>query len=759
MQRKANKDSSKKRGTAYLKGNVFLIVAFMAVILTSLVLRLHILPVLTVDPTLVLTGDADSPSYLRLFDMVIAKFPKMPTGIDYYSNYPWGFLPDTPPIWPYFLALIALPVSKVLSLNTQQVAGLLVVVISMAATIPIYYLAKELFNKKVALITAALALVHPFFIISSSAAIDHITADVFLVPSVFALFFIARRYFYEENLKKFAALAVLGGICVAVSIMVSLSLILVLSIMLIPVAVALFMLSKKELRPILAALGGQFGAATFILCLFALITPWFSSSLEYDRLSYFHIVAFGAIAAFGGLGYLLLRTNLKQSMYRSIIGIIIFTVIGVALFVPHIREVLLSGLYRSIGNYPLGKNTNELVSLAVKGKNWLFQYYSYFIIVTPVTTACLLVKDIRQHKISFEHLFFYAMLFVLGFYTFEALYYFSPYLSTFMVITYGLTIALGSSFVSGLIGGRLNNARPRHLGGDILAILGAFVVVVIMVLTVTNVPPRITNANLAGIANYLKTNTDASGDFYDPATKPAYSVMCYWGDGFLLQYLSQRAMVSSGNHEIGMPGIIASERFYQANSENAALSALQNLNVKYVVAGGPYEVWSGDVSKIGDAGANPDEIVRLVNQNELSPSQSDQLMATRLVSPLMSSLAARNNQPLHHFRLLFISYYDNTQLPLLLYEVVKGARVVVKGVPNAPVAVSINADFSNKRFVVWQDSGQTDANGTFSTVIPYPTSTSNAPLVIEPCRINIGGTERTLTIQEKTVIDGTTINL
>lgn len=752
---KINRVMPKKGIAAHLQINVYMVLAFSIIALVSLFLRFNIYPILTVNPTIALLGDPDSSSYLRLFDLAISNFPKMPPVMDYYSNYPWGFKPDIPPIWPYMLAAVSLPIIKALNMNPHQVAGLLVVILAMGAAIPIYYLARELYGKSVALIAAAIAPIHPFFIILSTGAIDHITLDLFFVPLVFALFFVSKRYFLEKNYRRFVVLAGLGGLFTALSMMTSLTLVLIFAIMLIPISIALFILSRENLKPVLAAFGGQFGAATLTFCLFALITPWFSSSLEFTQLSYLHIAVFGAIAIFGGINYFVLHTSIKQSTYRLIIGIIILTVVAIAFSIPHLREIILSGYYRSIGSYPLGIYTHELFSLFERGIGWAIMYYSYFIFVAPITIIYLLIKDISQRKVGFEQLFFYAMLLALGFYAVQALHYYSPYFSIFLVIGYALSIYTGAS----LMHNKLANTKYDYLNYDVIATIGTVVVIVIMALTTMNLPPQEISNNLIDLADYIKTYTEKPGDFYNPTKKPGYSIMCSWNDAPRLQYLSQRATVSSANHEIGITGIIASDRFYQATSEDEALNILRSLNVKYVIAGSPFAIWGGDISRIGEPGPAPDKIAGLIKQDQFNAYEQAHFMAIRLVEPIEYIQPPDTTEPLHHLRLLFISYRDRANSPLLLYEVVKGSRVVVKAAPNSPITIGAPAIHGNRRFIIWRDFGQTDDRGIFSTIVPYSTGTTGASITIEPYKIQVGGQEYMLNVTESAVTRGETINL
>jgi len=141
-----------------------------------------------------------------------------------------------------------------------------------------------------------------------------------------------------------------------------------------------------------------------------------------------------------------------------------------------------------------------------------------------------------------------------------------------------------------------------------------------------------------------------------------------------------------------------------------------------VVAGGRLTVWHGDISKIGISGANPDKTVRVLKGDELPANKVGQLMAARMVWSSARLASSGVTSPLHHFRLLYISYYDSEKPPLLLYEVVKGARVVVKAKPNSPVAISTNISFNTRRFTAWQDSGTTNEHGVFSTIVPSSSS-------------------------------------
>jgi hypothetical protein len=131
-------------------------------------------------------------------------------------------------------------------------------------------------------------------------------------------------------------------------------------------------------------------------------------------------------------------------------------------------------------------------------------------------------------------------------------------------------------------------------------------------------------------------------------------------------------------------------------------------------------------------------------------------MATKLVAPLTGQ---SGQTPLHHFRLIFISYYDRSKMPLLLYEVVKGARIEIKTRPNSKVLVRVNASFANKQFVPWQDYGQADARGIFTTIAPYAITAKTAPFVIDSYQVSTDSGQSSLDVDEDSVVQGSTVRL
>ncbi len=738
----------KLRTISYCQNNLYAVIAFALLILASLFLRYRVLPILTQNATFLLTADADSASYLRMFDLAVSHFPRMPVNVDYYSSYPWGFTYVLPPLWPYALAGLSLLVSMIARIDVRQAAGVIVLALGMAGVVPIYFLAKELFGKRLALAAAAFALVLPDFALLPALGVDHHVADALLIPSVFTLFLVAQRLFLERRIRGFVLAGIFGGLAIAVSMMMSLSLILVNSMVVLPVVVALFILDRENSKAALASLGALFGFAALALAISGLLTGWPAGGFEFSKLSYFHIAAFGAIAASGALGYALLAGNLKLSHFRSITGVAIFAAIALAAAMPAVSHLLLKGYWRSIGNYPLGRDTFELMPLFKPDANWAQRFFSPLLFTAPVAVAWLAARDWRRNSISFNRIFFYVTFISLGFYTVKVRYY-SDFLAIFLVISYALFFFLAVDFISS----KFKSSLPARLSADSLFALVTAVAVIAVAYPVAGASPSRVDPNLYTLSRYIRQHTPSPGDFSNPSAKPSYGILCNWSWSFQLEYLAGRACVSTGNHESGINGIIAAEKFYQIQDEDEAYKTLNDLGVRYVVGDKKFTLWSGNIAKIGEPSANPDAVVRVLRQEELDIGAVRRTMAYRLCWEVLQPPAEGAVEPLHHFRLLYISDADANSAPFMLFEAVKGARLTINAAPNRPVAIWTRVRANNGRALPFRVMGRTNASGVFSTIVPYPSETSDA-VKAGPYRLQVGYGSRTVDVSKQAVRNG-----
>ncbi|MDI6716385.1 MAG: hypothetical protein QME63_05530 [Actinomycetota bacterium] len=753
--RKSKPKTNQQQAVNYRYKNLQIILALALAAFVSLYLRYRLFPILSYNPAYVLAADNDSASYLRLFDLALTKFPKMPGSIDFYSAYPWGFKQVISPIWPYFLAMFSIPMSVIFRLQPAQAAGLLAIAVGLAAPIPIYFFTKEIFGKQIALISAFISLFLPRFVSLSNTRIDHHVADLLLVSLIFASFLNARRYYIEKKTSDFVILLGVAGMLVAAAMLISLSLILILSMIMVPVIISLFIFSREEVEPVFAVSCGIFGFASLILALLTLTTTWFVKSFDFSHLSYLHIAVFGVIAIISGVGFAAFRTSINLSTIRIIVASALVALIGLAFSISPTSSILVKAYLRSIGSYPLGIETQELSSMFSRGIFIPIAHYSYLFFIAPLAIIYSLLAILHKRAFKFEHLFFYSMFTLLGFYAIEALYY-SLYLSIFIVIGYALSIAL----VARSFRVKINDTKSGNKRVNLMLSVCTLAVILVMAYEDSVLlKPVMTNPNLLDIAQYIRENTPAPGNFYRPEEKPSYGIMCNWDQSFRLQYFSQRATVSTGNHETGIKGVIAAEKFFQALSENEGLKVLEGLNVKYVVIDRLIDFWEGDISRIGEPTIRPIEVARRVDPSEADMNKIRQTMAARLYYDILSPPPIDNRPPLHHFRLLYISDAFYGPEPFIIQEVVKGARIIVKMAPGDTASIETKITANNGYVITWRSTGQADENGIFSTIVPYSTQGGKPFIKVERYRLKSGNIDSFFDVDEDAVQNGETISL
>lgn len=731
----------------YLKSNQNTALLFVAAGIIALLLRYKLFPALSENPLPTLLGDPDSAYYLRLFDLAIASIPHMPSSSDYYTSYPWGLKHVIAPIWPYALAMLSLPLALVAGIEPFRVAGLLVLMLSVAIAVPVYFLARELFGRSVAVVSAFFMLFLPYFYNQRVLSFDHHLLDVFLLTAAFALVFMAQRHFAAGATAKFVTYGAACGVLITLSLMSSLSLILIVAMLLLALLVALFTLPKDALRPLLATAGSVFGVSALAMGLFYVATPWFSNSLEFSRLSILHVALLGTVSVAFGAAFAVLRIAPKLLIFRIAAGTVVVAAAVAMLAKPELSQLLVKGYLRSVGSYPLGVITVELHPLFEFGLQRPIEYFSYAVFLAPLALGIVALKAWRAQELGFEQIFFFVMFLALAFYTVQARYY-GLYLSIFIVIAYGLLVAwIAESLYEKVQGSQTGSLSLNAWTAALTAFIS-----VIMLFSAVQAKPVTVNPNLLNLAEYIKTTTEPPGDFLDSTQKPPYGVLVDWANSFQLGYFSQRAIVSTGNHETGINGIIASIRFYNATSQQEALKIARSVNARYVVGDESIYVWEGRLSQIGEPAWNPDSVARAItitnaNVNVLYPTMAGSLL--KITSDKVASLG--------NFRLIYISAVDPNHSPYALFEVVRGAQITVKAEPNSTVTTWTRINYNNQLILPWKIQGQTNSQGVFTASVPYPTNFAGgqgAIAIAEPYRVAVGNKEQTVEVSERDIVGG-----
>ena len=126
--------------------------------------------------------------HMRRILYTIDHFPSV-LWFDSYLNYPRGLRLTWPPLFDQLAAAVSLALGQHSQPEVEVLIAFLPIFLGSVAIVLIYYLTRELFNRKTALLTAFMAAIAPYFVKKTMiGAIDHHSLEVLLALSV--LFFL-----------------------------------------------------------------------------------------------------------------------------------------------------------------------------------------------------------------------------------------------------------------------------------------------------------------------------------------------------------------------------------------------------------------------------------------------------------------------------------------------------------------------------------------------------------------------------------------
>ena len=230
---------------------------------------------------------------------------------------------------------------------------------------------------------------------------------------------------------------------------------------------------------------------------------------------------------------------------------------------------------------------------------------------------------------------------------------------------------------------------------------------------------------LMRVAHWLKQNTPPTEGYLDPALRPAYGVLCAWGNGHLLRYYAERPMVQDNfGPYAGGTGFEQARAYYASRDEAAGAEIAERLGARYVV---------------------------------VTPKGSGQVPPER--GSLAARLALRPGVPLPalaRHRLVFAA--DDSDLArepgqrpftVAVYEVVRGARVVGRAPAGSVVRFELELAPGAGPPLPYRARAAVAATGEYEIRLPYP---SEAGYVVRS-----GSRSGSLVLTEADVREGRTV--
>ncbi len=713
------------------------------------------------DPRIAIQ-DLDSIRYLRLIELILHNYPSLPM-FDSFANFPWGMKAQLPPIWAFVQATFGLLVNRTFGLPATSAAALFPVIFGLLLPIPTYFAGRYLFGKAAGHTAAITAMFLPVASgVSSLGMFDHHVADLVIYSTIIALL-AGADHFQSRDMRLIGnALAILAGLAISLTLLISLS-----SILIAPILTAAFLLAilllKKDDRARAFRIGClSLGSAAALMFALYSATPWFARGFSFSRLSLLHpAVLLFAVAA---LGTIQIVDRAFNGRYRLPLGGIgnpemrrVFALAALsagallaALSAPGIGEQIARGFYRSIGYYPLGRITKQLWPLFAEGTGEFTIRFSVLGYILPIGFVWPIGDAIAKRRTDVGRIIFFCWFAVAAAYYIASRYYaflFAP--PAFIAL--GFAVARLSNLIGASVDKASKAAGERRAAFAVWLGCSMALAFYLIAWTITSLSAPKPDANWIAMLTWIKDNTPKVSGLYDPSRAPEYGIATDWFFGEFVELVAERPTLSTANHETGLRGIIASHAIMQADSEEELIRLMERHRLRYIILRRPFPAWIGDIERIGEAGPRPEQIAYLPAYEP--PEEAARLASVRLYAFWGGSDERAGVEPMQHLRLIKITGPADGR-NYKLFELVKGARLIVEAAPGTVVEVETSVRAPNAPSIPWKIKRSVGEKGRAVFYLPYPTGGGRFQIAADPYRVKARGTGKTAEVSERDVRQG-----
>lgn len=688
--------------------------------------------------------DGDSYYHLRRILLIAENFPHIPV-FDYYMNFPDGAKSPWPPLYDFFVASIAFIAGfGKPSVNTVEVVAAIIPPLLGALTvIPVYFLARRLFDEKIALwgsLFFSLIPGHIWYTLIGKP--DHHAAEP-LISTLFFLFFVISIYDRKEKMHIFSLLA---GVTLSAGMLIWTGSI-------IYIAIAVFASTALVLRnqingvsskQIFYAISVSSLTGFLLISVYLLITDtWIP--FNYIALSGFHAVIFLYISIFilalWVASNFLLKRNLRWfyliviALFASVLSFAFF-----AFIFPEFVTPLSDGIFKQIGkSVPWRRVISESRPLFSRTSigGYVFSLEdainmaSWAILLVPIAFVLMLFeKGKKENKLFFILWSIPFLLLTLN--QMRYIYYFSVNIGIATAYLMSRVMALHRSgeFAMIIIIASMTLFKPT-LDKSVYYLKGSG----------KNMINRLGKDGVDTLL-WLRDKTPRTNYFMEPGRKPEYGIMCTWSFGHEITYISQRPVVVNNFADvIKGQGYPDSLRYFTTTSVDESCSILERHGSRYVFTANPalYSVFSLKMAGTSMPGYFTDD-------GRATEKARNEIVVFRLYF--------LDGKDIGRYRLVYESAYPANS-KYKIFEFVKGARIKGKTKPNSKVSVSVPIKSNQERKFTYENKVTADKDGVFEIILPY--STINNPYDVragEGYKLNINGKIRIVTIDEDAVLAG-----
>jgi dolichyl-diphosphooligosaccharide--protein glycosyltransferase len=681
--------------------------------------------------------EGDCYLHLRKILLHIRNFPHFVT-FDFFEGYPQG----TPAIGPPLLDWTMSALSMLIGMGNPSVrvveviAAILPPLFGGLTVITVYYFAKEVFNKEIAFISSAILAFMPahieFTIISRP---DNEMIEPLMVT------LLCLSYIKMQRGRKSLHGMLLFSIVAFFSLLFwrGATVWVLLAAIIGFLDVTLDFLrqdtsGKKHLRT-----GGAFMLLSACLLPVVYFNVWGTQdTFSFSIISWFHTAVFGAVAVgifvYGYACLVWLRRGYQRGVLLILVaGAIIVVPSVLILMVPALRENVAAGLgILGIGSQDPWIITIEEYQPLLKNGFWrvLPDYYGWLFWLLPAILVFLGIELFRdgfkdRGKVVFVVMSIYVLVLAL-------------LRRRFMHI-----LAIDVAIVGGWLiftSYRLAGKGGRRFNAFMVSAILSVLLFYPFASAAYKMPSMSIGASVKGdlldTMSWIRDNTPAPSDIYDPLKKPPYSVMAKWDQAGWVLYLAQRPVVATlwGTEAYGYK---ESKMFYAAENEFEANAIMEQTGAKYLI----------------------------LNEKLFSDAVSSRLY---YADGMDVTSAIISFSGVDHYRLVYESSKSNESTQLIqrdvkefkVFEYVKGVSLKVKASPGNKVTVVSRVKSNQGRIFLFFKKGWADSEGSVNFTLPYaPLGGAGRTGLIVPYKVKAGEGSAEVSVNEADVLEGRSIEL
>jgi oligosaccharyl transferase (archaeosortase A-associated) len=720
----------------------------LAIVLIGLLLKLFAGRNSLTENGILLPG-YDEYYHMRRILYTVSNFPNT-LWFDSYLNYPHGLGITWPPLFDQISAALSLVLGQHTEGGAEMVSAFVPVIIGVTAIVVIYFLVRELFDNKIALLAGFMTALAPYYLLYTMfAATDHHCLEVLL--QLGSLLFITMAFTRSDKRYHFAVLAGITMAALAYTWQGAdayLGIFLVYAIIKMTLDLKNGASSQETATTLLAA---------YSLALILVLPFWNTVWLYPSFLGL--VVMIVALSIMLALTRLLANRMVPWQAFPLSILVLAFVFVLLSQLLGGLfgfGSLVQSGFGYLWGGEMIGKigeaeplvydaETFYAVIFSGLGLNLLFS-------LAGILASIIYIRRAEGGKKQGQLLLLVwaisALLLTIGQSRFL-------YLST---IAMGVLISILFFQVLDLVA-RYTAIRKQKVPKGLAVLLLLILILPTLADTISfaeSTPPAVAGDWYQSLV-WLKDNSNTTS-FYDrPEKVPEYSVMSWWDYGNWILYLAKRPVVSN-NFQAGWAD---AARFYLSESEEGATAVLDARGSKYILT--DYNLIYGKLAALTTwAKKDLNSYIKLENYG----SQIAATPTQRFFNTTLARLYFFDGAGTGHFRLMYESAtFIGDQPPkseVKIFEYVPGALIRVKTGPGQRVGALLNMTSNQGRAFSYVNEA-TPKEGAFEVRVPYSTERRYETHALSPYLIfsgNEAGVQtQNINVSEEDVLEGKTIEI